>query len=122
MEELEEYIKKAKKRKAPGPDGIPMEFYKAMNFEMKYEILTILNHWWNEEDIPEEALKARVVLLYKKGATSDIENYRPISLLNSMVKIFAAILKKRSQRKWTTNYKTRNTDSERRKALITPYT
>ena len=35
MEELEEYIKKAKKRKSPGPDGIPMEFYKAMNFEMK---------------------------------------------------------------------------------------
>ena len=51
--------------------------------------------WWKEEEIPEEMLRARVVMLYKKGDTSKYENYRPISLLNSLYKIYAAILQKR---------------------------
>ena len=63
MEELETYIKKTKYGKAPGPDGIPMEFFKALDDDMKHEILSILNKWWSEENIPEEVLTARVVLL-----------------------------------------------------------
>ena len=42
-----------------------------------------------------EELKARVVLIYKEGDTNKFENYRPISLLNTLYKIFAAILQKR---------------------------
>jgi hypothetical protein len=37
-------------------------------------------------------LRARVVMIYKKGNTSKMENYRPISLLNAMYKIFAAVV------------------------------
>ena len=58
-------------------------------------LLDTLNKWWREEDIPEEELKARVVLIYKKGNTANQDNYRPISLLNSTYKIFAAILQRR---------------------------
>ena len=35
------------------------------------------------------------MLLYKKGDTSNMDNYRPISLLNTIYKIFAAIVHKR---------------------------
>ena len=42
-----------------------------------------------------EMLKARVVLIYKKGDTNNFDNYRPISLLNSLYKMFAAILQRR---------------------------
>ena len=42
--------------------------------------------------MPEEVLKARVVLLFKKGDTTNCSNYRPISLLNTVYKIFAALL------------------------------
>ena len=58
-------------------------------------MLELLNHWWREEDMPEEMLKARVVLIYKKGDTNKYANYRPISLLNTMYKLFAAVLQRR---------------------------
>jgi len=55
----------------------------------------ILNKWWKEEHIPEEYLKARVVSIFKKGDSSNLENYRPISLLNTFTIFFAAIIQKR---------------------------
>ncbi len=65
-----------------------------MNEEAR-EIREPLNQWWREEEIPEEELRARVVMIYKKGDTSKYENYRPISLLNTLYKIYAAIVQKR---------------------------
>ena len=53
----------------------------------------MLNEWWEKEEIPEEETLARVVLIYKKGDASLCENYRPISLLNTMYKLIAAIVK-----------------------------
>lgn len=59
------------------------------------EVRHLLNEWWIDEKLPEEQLRARVVLIYKKGDTKDLGNYRPISLLNSFYKIMAVILQKR---------------------------
>eukprot|EP00959_Pyramimonas_sp_CCMP1952_P389747 8167570-Pyramimonas_sp.AAC.1 len=58
-------------------------------------LLEILNTWWRKEYVSPEVLRARVVLIYKKGDTSNWENYRPISLLNSTYNIYAAIVQKR---------------------------
>jgi hypothetical protein len=58
----------------------------------------MLNTWWEDGKIPEEALRARVVMIYKKGDTSKNENYRPISLLNAMYKIMGAILHRRIEK------------------------
>ena len=51
--------------------------------------------WWEKRHIDEKYLRATVCLIYKKGNTSMLENYRPISLLNCLYKIFAAIVQKR---------------------------
>ena len=95
IEEIWTTINKYKRRKAPGPDEIPMELFKEMDDKCIELIGETLNEWWNEEDIPTETLKARVVLIYKKGNTGKYENYRPISLLNSIYKIYAGIIQKR---------------------------
>eukprot|EP00975_Prorocentrum_lima_P006909 1484463-Prorocentrum_lima.AAC.1 len=82
-----------KKHKAPGPDQVPMELYQYLPREQKIELLTLLNQWYIEGSTPDHLTDAQVVLIYKKGDTNKFENYRPISLLNSLYKIYAALLK-----------------------------
>merc|ERR1712086_1143776 len=72
-----------------------MELFHEMDDDCLEAIAELLNQWWNEEDIPTEVLRARVVLIYKKGDTGKFANYRPISLLNSMYKIYTGIIQKR---------------------------
>ena len=67
MEELSRTAKKLKRRKACGPDEIPVEFLKEMSRENLQPILDLLNEWWTNASIPEETMKARVVLIFKKG-------------------------------------------------------
>ena len=76
MEELLWAIKKLKRGKAAGPDGISVDVYKQMN----------------EKVFTEEPTRAQVVLLFKKGNNADLGNYRPISLLNTTYNIYTAIL------------------------------
>eukprot|EP00973_Karenia_brevis_P063881 8879750-Karenia_brevis.AAC.1 len=64
----------------------------------RHKILDIINDWWIHENIDEDTLLARVVLIYKKGDTNLCENYRPISLLNTMYKIMAAAIHTRLER------------------------
>ena len=95
LEELKQIIKKLKRHKTPGPDEIPTEALKEMNDINLETILGIINEWWEQETIPDEAMNARVVFIYKKGDTSLCENYRPISLLNTCYKLIAAALQRR---------------------------
>ena len=70
LEELRTIIKKLKRHNTPGPDEIPTEALKEMNDNNLSIILDIINEWWEQEQIPDEAMNARVVLIYKEGDTS----------------------------------------------------
>ena len=59
------------------------------------EIVTSPYKYGFKTNIETEEFKARVVLIYKKGDTNKFENYRPISLRNTLYKVFATILQKR---------------------------
>jgi len=95
FKELEEVIKQFKGRKAPGPEEIPMGIFNELGDTPLKRLLDELSRWWIEEQIPKEQLQARIVLIFEKGDTSKLDNYRPISLLNSTYKIFAAIIQRR---------------------------
>lgn len=71
---------------------------------------------WESWEIPEEVLRARVVMIYKKGDTSSYENYTPISLLNSIYKLIAAILQRRIAKGVDKHLQKRSSDSERTRA------
>ncbi len=97
LNELYVVLKHMKNNKQPGPDLCPMELYKWLDRENRALLLQHINEWWNnpENTPPKEFFEARIVSLYKKGKQSDIENYRPISLLNSLYKIYMALIQKR---------------------------
>ena len=95
IEELNAILHKLKKRKAAGPDDLPIEFYKWLDQENRTQVLNLLNHWWNTGDFPKHKLDAYVASIFKKGDPKKQENYRPISLLNSIYKIYTAIMQKR---------------------------
>ena len=43
---LDRFLKKAKNRKSPGTDGIPVEFYKWLTEQAREYVLDILNELW----------------------------------------------------------------------------
>ena len=55
----------------------------------------LFNNCLTEGRVPSKWKNASVVILHKKGDTSDIKKYRPISLLPAMYKEFAKILLQR---------------------------
>jgi hypothetical protein len=89
--------------KATGPDGIPGEFFKNLDLETKKELLRLFNCILEKECIPEVWSNATTLILYKKGDPLQPINYRPISLLNSSMKIFMQIITCRLK-KWASTY------------------
>lgn len=58
-------------------------------------VFNIINKWWQGGTFPKEKLKAYVASIYKKGDPLKTANYRPISLLPSIYKIYTGLLQKR---------------------------
>ena len=92
-------LKKFKKKKAPGEDNIPIEFwaYIVGHEEARAILLDFLNDCWAQKRVPVKWRHALVVALFKKGSIELPENYHPISLLDVGYKIMAAIILQRLQ-------------------------
>ncbi len=59
-------------RKAPELDEIPTKTFKEMDERNRGWVLEILNTWWREGKLPDEMVRARVVLLYKKRSDEQL--------------------------------------------------
>uniref|UniRef100_A0A8B9GWD5 Reverse transcriptase domain-containing protein n=1 Tax=Astyanax mexicanus TaxID=7994 RepID=A0A8B9GWD5_ASTMX len=81
------------KGKAPGPDGYPIEFYQAFSNKLSPILLDMFNDSLSKGVLPPTMTQASICLLLKPGKDKlECNSYRPISLLNSDVKILAKIL------------------------------
>jgi exonuclease III len=99
MEEVREAIKKGKRRKAPGSDGIGHEFY-TTNWDMiKEELVEIMRQMHNGGAITTQQKHGILVLIPKIKSPTRPENYRPLTLLNADIKILARIIAMRIS-KW----------------------
>mgnify|MGYP003623222388 CR=1 FL=1 len=93
--EIEDAIKYSPKNKSPGEDGLSIEFYiKFWNF-IKEDIVEIMNSLLQVPTIPEKLCRGVLVLIPKTANPAKIEDYRPITLLNSDYKIFMRCMKTR---------------------------
>ena len=88
-------LKSLKCNKSPGMDGIPYEFYKYAPPAFINEILILFNKIFLSETIPMNFKKSIIIPLFKKGDANLVSNYRGLSLIDSIAKIFNSILLQR---------------------------
>ena len=97
--EVRNALKQVSLNKLPELDGLPDEVYLRMS-HMFVPILTdVFNHWFAQGAIPDSITRG-VITLFKKGSRhvwDDLDNYRPITLLNTELKILARVLANRLQ-------------------------
>ena len=97
-EELSNAIDSLAHGKAPGGDGIPAEVLQCAKPTLMHHLHTLLCQCWEEGLVPQDWRDANIVTLYKnKGDRSDCNNYRGISLLSIVGKVFARVALKRLQ-------------------------
>lgn len=94
MVELKNAIKKAKPRRAPGPDRIPIDAVKVMSEGNLVALLNVLNECWRMGCFPKVWKDASLVILRKAGDRDWAlpGSYRPISLLPVLGKIYERLM------------------------------
>jgi hypothetical protein len=85
-------IKKLKKNRAPGEDGISVKLLKQGRIFLWRRIYQIIVSVWEKDEIPADWQMALICPVYKRGDKLNCSNYRGISLLNVMYKIFTNTL------------------------------
>ncbi|KAJ3664706.1 hypothetical protein Zmor_000254 [Zophobas morio] len=63
--------------------------------EVKEKICEVVNGVWKGKGFPRQWREGIIIPLFKKGQKSDAKNYRGITLLNKVYKIYAMILDQR---------------------------
>ena len=81
--------------KAAGNDGIANEMLKLCSQIISPYLVSIFNGIFDTGNFPEEWCKAINIPLYKSGDVNKVHNYRGISLLSVLSKVFTGILNNR---------------------------
>jgi hypothetical protein len=95
LDELDEALKKISRNKAPGNDGIPNEVWKALPDINKIQLLNTFNCLFETNDFPDNWAEIVICPLFKKNDPALPENYRPISLANTVLKLYTQLLSNR---------------------------
>uniref|UniRef100_T1J5B6 Reverse transcriptase domain-containing protein n=1 Tax=Strigamia maritima TaxID=126957 RepID=T1J5B6_STRMM len=96
-QELNKAINKLKGGKSPGIDMAINEFYKAMSRSARSIVLKTLNVIWRTQTCPREWRIGDIIPIYKAGKEADTNNYRGITLLNTLYKIMTTMMTSRIQ-------------------------
>ena len=93
--EVRSAIEELKTGKTPGEDGILNEMLKQGADQLTNPLTKLFNRIINEEIIPNQWTTSIITLLHKKGPRNNLNNYRPISLISNMYKLFSKIITRR---------------------------
>ncbi len=83
--------------RAPGPDGIDTIFYKNTSGIIVPYLLKLFNCIFSSGQIPDSWGESIITPIHKAGSQLDPNNYRGISLINGLCKIFTCIINNRLQ-------------------------
>ncbi|KAI2646015.1 putative 149 kDa protein [Labeo rohita] len=81
--------------RAPGIDGLPVDFYKSFWAELGLDLLQVLSDSLFKGTMPLSCRRAIITLIPKKGDLTDIKSWRPVSLLCTDYKLLSKVLANR---------------------------
>ena len=84
-----------KSGKAPSIDSITADFLRVDTDTTVQVLHELFNKIWEEESVPEDWLRGLIVKLPKKGDLTSWENWRGITLMSIVAKVFGRVLIKR---------------------------
>lgn len=93
-----EEIKNMPQNKPPGPDKLPPLLFKKYGTILATPLAKIFTSSLQYKEFPSQLKESVVKPIPKKGSDSDIENFRPISNLNVIAKIYEGILYRKISR------------------------
>ena len=94
--EISSAIRGLKLGKSPGYDEILNEYIKCTEHLLMPVYIKLFNTIFDTGTLPEAWLEGKIRPIYKnKGDKSDPENYRPITILSCLSKLFTAVLNNR---------------------------
>ena len=97
-EEIRDALKSVGLDKSPGIDGLPYEVYLRLSHMFVPLLATTYDNWMRQGTIPGRFTRGIVKLLRKNKHGGDgISNFRPLTMLNTDLKILAKILANRLQ-------------------------
>lgn len=95
LDELKNCVRALPDGKASGEDGVTFEMIKACMNVMDNVILTMFNNILSSGQFPESWSRGMLLPLYKSGPKENPNNYRGISLLPALGKVFTKLLNNR---------------------------
>ncbi|CAH8560679.1 unnamed protein product [Dicrocoelium dendriticum] len=88
-------IRRLKRFKAAGLDGLPPELFKYGGVAIINQLTALFAKIWHEEKVPSSWGESVIVPIFKKGARTSCANHRGISLISVASKLLASILLRR---------------------------
>lgn len=93
--DIQQIIYSKKDHSTPGPDLLSFYMLKRISFNLQVRLTELLNDVLNSGDIPEDWRAIKTVPLLKTGKDpNDCNSYRPLAMMNVLLKLINCIVKK----------------------------